>query len=249
MPNTAEVLKDRFFQAVVSGDAATVKRILHDYPVATKWVHGLDPRDNGSYYLPRTLPLHAAVIYGRPDIIALLLEAKADINAQSADRTALHVGVGLGNMEPVKLLLERRADPNIGDAFLTPLMTAADNANNGLVELLIDNGARVNDTGKNNWTALHFAALKGKQETVALLLERNADAAAKIDSGQTPAQLANPALKLWIRQWVEARDMKLRQEKGVALLSAAFGHGAGKPVAAPEPAAFRRKTVARGPEA
>ena len=58
--------------------------------------------------------LSSAALFGHTQIIALLLEAGADINAKNRDGgTALHNAAFLGQYEAAKLLLENGADVNI----------------------------------------------------------------------------------------------------------------------------------------
>ena len=89
--------------AAFTGDLATMKRALAE---------GADPNtknpESGS-------PLLAdAALMGRTEIVALLLEHGADINARGKDGgTALHAAAFLGRAETVKLLLDRGADTTI----------------------------------------------------------------------------------------------------------------------------------------
>lgn len=234
-------VKDKFFSAIADGVTDEVQEILKAHPDAILWEHGLD---DGRNYIPRTLPLHAAVLYWRTDVMDLLLAAGTDINAKAQGRTALMVASALGKEDLVKFLLDRHADPNIGDGAVTPLMEASEFGYPVAAEALIDGGARVGDKGNNGWTALHFAVVNGKKETVTLLLDRGADAEAKNDAGFTAAQIAKNGLGPYIEAHAEAKKQKFRQEKSVSILSTAFGHGTGKAIAAPERASFTRKAAA-----
>lgn len=237
--NMVEV-KDRFFSAIADGVTEEVQEILKAHPDAILWEHSLD---DGRTYIPRTLPLHAAVLYWKTDIMELLLAAKADINAQAQDRTALMVASALGKTDIVKFLLKRHADPNIGDGFTTPLMEAAEFGYPAVMEVLIDGGARINDTGNHDWTALHFAAASGKKESVTLLLDHDADTEAKRDDDRTPAQWAINGLGPYIEERAAAKKLKYKQEKSVSILSASFSRGTGKTIIAPERATFGRKNA------
>ncbi|MYH79961.1 hypothetical protein F4141_04530 [Candidatus Poribacteria bacterium] len=89
--------------AVFIGDLAAVKRALTD---------GADPNvqdpQSGSTILS------IASLMGHTEVVALLLERGADVNAKSRDGgTALHAAAFLGRAETVKLLLEKGADTTL----------------------------------------------------------------------------------------------------------------------------------------
>jgi ankyrin repeat protein len=55
--------------------------------------------------------LHYAAIYGRTDVVAILLEAGADIDAPDPHGwTALHMAADSGHIDVVRLLIEEGAD-------------------------------------------------------------------------------------------------------------------------------------------
>jgi hypothetical protein len=59
-------------------------------------------------------PLHVAAIRGDAHIIALLLDAGAEIDARGEyGHTRLHEAASQGHIEVVKLLLSRGADPGV----------------------------------------------------------------------------------------------------------------------------------------
>lgn len=59
-------------------------------------------------------PLSWAALMGHTEVVALLLERGADVNAQNRDgATPLHSAAFLGRAETVKLLLEKGADPKL----------------------------------------------------------------------------------------------------------------------------------------
>ena len=73
-------------------------------------------------------PLHWAASGGtdRSDVIALLLEAGADVNARSGGgRVPLHSAAGSGSLEHVSLLLKAGADVNARDGVGNTLLHLA----------------------------------------------------------------------------------------------------------------------------
>ncbi|CAG9467199.1 unnamed protein product [Pedinophyceae sp. YPF-701] len=58
-------------------------------------------------------------------------------------------------------------------------------------ELLLDAGADPNVTADSDWRPIHYAAIRGSPELVKLLIERQADAAAKNAGGWSGYALAN----------------------------------------------------------
>ena len=89
--------------AVFIGDLAAVKRALTD---------GADP--NAQDPQSGSTVLSIASLMGHTEVVGLLLEHGADVNAKSRDGgTALHAAAFLGRAETVKLLLENGADTTL----------------------------------------------------------------------------------------------------------------------------------------
>jgi|GEM_PF-6185294 len=155
---------------------------------------GADPNaraKNGS------LPLHLAATRGHVEVVNLLLDHGAGINDLCHGFSALYVAVGCFSVkedkrkptesrrqEIVHILLERGADPNNGDL---PLHCAALLGFEGMITLLLEYGARIDDLGVKNRTALFVAAqsrylTKSKRKaTVQLLMKHGANPASLID--------------------------------------------------------------------
>jgi ankyrin repeat protein len=94
----------------------------------------------------------------------------------------------------VRTLLELRADPNYEAADGFPSLFAAIDAprddRSALLELLLRHGARPDQRGVNDGTALHFAVWRRDLAAVRLLLAHGADPAARtrIDDCSTPLE-------------------------------------------------------------
>jgi ankyrin repeat protein len=156
---------------------------------------------------------------GRPDIIKLLLDHKADPNAAGRDGvTALMLAAENNQPEIVKLLLGRGADPNRQDKNgWTAVLKAAYQGNAKCIEILashskleldrallvstlmerkdavkilLDSGAEVDFRASDGRTPLILAAGKGNKDIVQLLLQAGADASLTDQGGQTAQAVA-----------------------------------------------------------
>ena len=122
-------------------------------------------------------PLTWAVKNGKNDIVKLLVESGAKINAKGIDdETSLHVAVNKNNIEIVRYLLNNGADINSKEILgWTPLMNSISNQFDDITYFLVNAGADINSTSKSNETPLMAAALCDNDNLVNKLLELNAD--------------------------------------------------------------------------
>jgi uncharacterized protein len=105
--------------------------------------------------------LHLASYYGAPDVVQLLLQRGADVNAVT------------------KNFLENM-----------PIHAAAAGRRLAICEMLLDHAADVNAKQHGGFTALHAPAQNGDREMVELFLSRGADPSMPTDEGKTPADIA-----------------------------------------------------------
>ncbi|KAK2766263.1 hypothetical protein FQN54_007780 [Arachnomyces sp. PD_36] len=136
-------------------------------------------------------PLHLA---SKPEILLLLLERGADVNAGGPNgRTVLHT---VSEAEIAQLLLENGADVNIGDSDgYTPLHLASEP---GIVQLLLEHGADPNAKDLQGRTPAHYLiseciseeSLCHNEEILDLLQKRGADFNTKDENGETPLKAA-----------------------------------------------------------
>ncbi|KXH34120.1 hypothetical protein CSIM01_07122 [Colletotrichum simmondsii] len=112
-------------------------------------------------------PLQAASFNGHVEIVRLLLDRNADINAQNgAYGNALQTACYRGQLDIVQLLLERNADVNVeGGEFGTALQAASYNGRVDIVRLLLESNAIVDTRG----------AYRGNERIVKRLLDIAAD--------------------------------------------------------------------------
>jgi ankyrin repeat protein len=170
------------------------------------------------------IPLHSVVSYGDLELVRVLLDNKADVNARNIfNWTPMHHVArgpnGYGRLstpqlfpDVARLLLEHDADANARmDRNLTPLhvaaKVAAEYGSVEIVRVLLEFGGNVGAVDDEGKTPLHFAAELGSFEVVRVLLEHGANVGAEDKEGRTPFQIASASRKDEI--------MKLLSEQGV----------------------------------
>lgn len=195
-------------EAVKSGDAARLKRLVDDTPEA------VSARDEEG-----TSALLHAVYRDRLDLAQILLDAgasvdvfeaaalgRADLLAKEIGRdptvvaawshdgfTLLHLAAFFGHEDAVSLLLDR--DAEVGTVSrnamgVTPLHSAVAGDHAAVARLLVERGADVNASQQGGWTPLHSAAANGNADLVDYLLAKGAERDAVQDEGRTAADLA-----------------------------------------------------------
>lgn len=129
----------------------------------------------------RLTPLQAAAYQGLEAMVAVLLEAGAEINNVKGGKTALALACEEGRCGVVKLLLDAGADIELRDVW-GPLHVAAMNGRVDVTKQLIDAGADVNVRGfgalpdlREGWTPLHIASNSGHCDCLKILLAAGAD--------------------------------------------------------------------------
>ncbi|MCC6003801.1 MAG: ankyrin repeat domain-containing protein [Thermofilum sp.] len=190
-----EELRIELFIAMVDGDTARVRKLLRK-----------GANVNAKYGDSDLTPLHWAAFLGHVDVVRLLLEHGAEVNARNKyGETPLHRAAAYGRADAARLLLEHGADVNARDEYgWTPLHVAALQGRADVARLLLEHGADVNvrttgaivfveDFTKSTYsgvTPLHLAAYGGHAEIARLLLERGADPSIRDKDGRTPLDVA-----------------------------------------------------------
>jgi ankyrin repeat protein len=182
-PPAKRVPPDRMFEAVRLGDFPTVRQMLTDDPSLAKVK---DQRFGGT-------ALHWAALKGHQAVVALLIAQGADLAAVINDgETALMVAQRANKPEVAALL--RPTGPFSASGGIFDAAKRGDVA--AVRQLLAENPKLVSlaDTGFGA-TPLHWAALRGQDAVVEVLLAAGASPTATNRDGETPLQVAERAKK------------------------------------------------------
>jgi len=116
-------------------------------------------------------PLHIAIKARHLKIAQLLLDHKADINAQDKNGiSALLLAVKSKRMRLVRFLVKRQANLDIKNSSgITPLHQAAYSGNLEIVKYLIEMGATVDIENENGTTPYELAEAKDNKDVAAFL--------------------------------------------------------------------------------
>jgi len=132
-----------------------------------------------------TTPLCSAIDESQNEIFYWLLEAGADINAQTEmneypTRSALDRACGKGDLEKVQALVGKGANVNAFCLWGTPLINAVKSQRADVAEYLLKNGAKLAYSVKEKTGhALEIAKKTGNQEMIDLLVKYDKQAEKK----------------------------------------------------------------------
>ncbi|WP_257264172.1 ankyrin repeat domain-containing protein [Endozoicomonas sp. ONNA2] len=137
--------------------------------------------------------LHLAVRLGQPEIIDMLIQHGANINARSfhMGMKALHLAARLDQPDSIiAMLMKRGADINARDNNAeTVLHHTAHLDRPAIIDQLMNHGADINARNNEGRTVLHLVAESGQREILDKLLELDADVNARDNKGRTPLYL------------------------------------------------------------
>jgi uncharacterized protein len=137
-----------------------------------------DPSLVNAFAIDGFYPLGLAVFFRHPETVKILLDAGADVNAQSRNTMKvrpIHAASAAGQIEVAQALVERGADLNARqqDGF-TALHEAAGSGKLEFARLFLDHGADLNVKTDDGKTALTRAMEARQEAMVKLLRERGA---------------------------------------------------------------------------
>ena len=146
--------------AALKGDVSTARRMLDADP-------GLIASRNE---LGKT-PLHQSLTGGNNEIIELLIERGAAVNAQDhTGLTPLHVAAWWSITERAGILLDHDADIDAKDAFGdTPLHVAAMHGRGKMCKFLIERGADMRAKNGDGREPLDLAEMNKQAESIRVL--------------------------------------------------------------------------------
>ncbi|KAK0060680.1 ankyrin repeat domain-containing protein 12-like isoform X4 [Biomphalaria pfeifferi] len=210
-------MSDILSNAIRAGEFKKIRRLL-------------DSQDKTILHYVQEKPvLPLAVVYKQLNIVKLLLERNANVNAVGNDGdTAIHAAVKKEDLEVLKLLTERHCDLNVLNAHrLTALMIAVEKGFLDIAVFLCEKGADINAVGHKGNTALHLAAKKGKIEMVRLLLRHRGNIDSQNSEGVTAVFIAvnsksEDMLKLL---GLMGADLSIKQNDGTTVIIQAAKSG------------------------
>jgi ankyrin repeat protein len=158
--DTALDLRPPLHQAVKLGEEERVRTLLESKNTE------IDRRDGFN-----ETPLYIAVQTGKINIVQLLIDAGANLNATNRlEDTALHKAVFTEDLPAAKVLLKAGAKVNVKNNWnQTPLHFATIIGNPQIVKLLLNAGADKNAINKSGKTPFHIAKQQGNVELLELL--------------------------------------------------------------------------------
>src|SRR5262245_51411784 len=160
----ADKKANALFAAIRAGDRKTATVLLDDKSLVSNTdKHG-------------SSPLMHSVRYADADLVRLLIERGADVNAANKEGVTPLMWAA-SDVDKVQLLLAKGAKINVSTGLgRTPLLMAATYAGNvEVVTLLLTNGARPNDIDQFRETALTSAAKRGDAAMAETLITAGAD--------------------------------------------------------------------------
>ncbi|PON29559.1 hypothetical protein TGAM01_v201808 [Trichoderma gamsii] len=170
--------------------------------------------------------LHYAAKHGRLEMVQLLLDRGADLNARDLHgSTPLYHSVEL---DVARLFLDRGADIETKHREeVTSLIKAAKLGNTEMIKLLLDRRANIEARDCHGQTPLNAATRRGQTDVIKLLLDRSANIETKNKEARTPLLVAARDGRADVVRLLLERgaDTESRSNSGVTPLIAAARGG------------------------
>ncbi|MCR4556101.1 MAG: ankyrin repeat domain-containing protein [Alphaproteobacteria bacterium] len=169
--------------------------------------------------------LLTAVYKGYKDIVNILLDAEADVNAKDADgTTALMFAVKKNYSEIADLLIKSKADVNAKDNFgNTALTYATDIDSYPLAKTLIEKGADVNADGGAALKIVAQVEDEDRFKIMQLMINKKVNINSTDDRGVTPLMLAAQYNEMALPLLIEAgANIHAKDKEGYSVLDYAY---------------------------
>jgi ankyrin repeat protein len=148
--------------------------------------------------------------YFNVNIVGLLLEYGADVNASVNMWTCLHYAAENGYINVLRFLVEAGADVNVSAFGQTPLHLAAEKGFPGIAWHLIDAGANIDVIDANGDTPMLCAHLDYQDwDIIRLLLKHNADLSIVNNYGQSFYDVAGSSALQYAENLARAKALAL----------------------------------------
>lgn len=207
-------------EAIEAGDVNAIREMASGQEVDKIWIHGTPMywaiMANQPASVTTLLDLGATVhsdhlmtaaIHNTPEIIGILLDHGAQVDAQDQyGDTALMKAARRGNFGCVSMLLAKGANPDLVD----------DNGQAALHHALVDGNQEIcqtlaaivdiSVTDKIGWNYLMYAAIQQRTDICHLLMERGIPLDDKAPDGRSLAQLCAPSVLESLATWQKARN-------------------------------------------
>jgi len=169
-------------------------------------------------------PLHLSARAGHVEILKLLVEYGADVNAVASGTvfaTALHAAAAGGQLDAAAFLLAQKAAVDApGPYGNTPLHVATENGAAAVVQLLVANGADLNRRNSSGDTAVQIAARLGDAAVLKELVKAKAEIGLALHEVLTRKNAAAASVLI-----AGGADVSLRNGDGAQPLHIAAANG------------------------
>ena len=220
------------------GDTCLTMAAHHGHTETVRYIVGLKDVDVKSAAMNDFTALHKAVDKGHVDVVQVLIDAGAEVDAKNKWRDSpLHLASKRGNMAIVKMLVEAGAEVSATDnKGATCLTMAVQHWHTETVRYLVGlKDVDVNSAVDGDFTALHWAITEtygtvgeGRAEMVQVLIDAGADVDTEDNTGRSPLHLASREGNMAIvKMLVEAgADVSATDNEGDTCLAMAaqLGH-------------------------
>lgn len=168
-------------------------------------------------------PLTIAARNGHQDVVALLVEKGAEVNASAGNgifaSPALLAALTAPefkevHLKTVQFLLSRGADTRGQGAYGSPLVIASGLGHREAVRALLDAGADLNEIDNQGNFPLMAAAIAGRAEVISLLADKGANMRLASPKGDTPLICAAREGSVAVMQTLIARGAPINVQAG-----------------------------------